>query len=152
MDSSFSGIVTPQRVHAGATVDDWRGAVQVVGGMLAATGACTENYVAAMEQAVIDLGPYMVVAPGVAMPHARPEAGVLEPGIAVATLTEPVNFGHKKNDPVSLVIGFAAINKDAHLASLQKIVALLQDQERLAKVKAATTNEELYEALTYQNN
>lgn len=151
MDSSFAGIVTPDCVQAQTSVENWQEAVKIVGNKLVTHGACTDNYVSAMQQAVIDLGPYMVVAPGVAMPHARPEAGVLTPGIAVATLSTPVPFGHKKNDPVSLVIGFAAINKDAHLKTLQQIVALLQDSTRIEAVHGATTNEELYTALTYTN-
>ncbi|MBV7362997.1 PTS sugar transporter subunit IIA [Actinomycetaceae bacterium TAE3-ERU4] len=149
MNSSFAGIITPECVKATAEVNDWRDAVKIVGGLLKDSEICTDGYVEAMQQAVIDLGPYMVVAPGVAMPHARPEAGVIKPGIAVATLTTPVNFGHKKNDPVNLVIGFAAIDKDAHLKTLQQIVALLQDEERTKAVRNAKTDEELYAALTH---
>lgn len=148
MNSSFESLITPSLVRAAAEVDDWRAAVEIVGGLLQEDGACTPEYVEAMKQAVVDLGPYMVVAPGVAMPHARPEAGVLRAGLAVATLATPVPFGHEANDPVRLVIGFAAIDKDAHLATIQQIVALLQDSERTAAVHAARTDDELYAALT----
>ena len=141
-------LVTPSQVLAHVRADDWAAAVESAGALLVKAGACSAEYVAAMRQGVRDFGPYIVVAPGVAMPHARPESGVLSPGVAIVTLAEPVEFGHQANDPVDLVIAFAAVDKSAHLETLQMIVSLLQDAPRLAAVRAAGTDEELHAALT----
>jgi PTS system ascorbate-specific IIA component len=140
-------LVSPSQVRAKVVVDDWGQAVDAAGTLLVEARACSPEYVSAMRQAVRDLGPYIVIAPGVAMPHARPEAGVAAPGVAIATLAHPVEFGHKANDPVDLVIAFAAVDKGAHLETLQAIVALLQDAPALAAVRAAETHEELVAAL-----
>ena len=140
--STFSELVRA-RVRAA----DWAEAVRAAGDLLAEAGRCTHDYVTAMQDAVRDLGPYMVVAPGVAMPHARPEAGVLEPGVAVVTLASPVEFGHAANDPVDVVIAFAAVDKDAHLATLQRIVALIQDQSSLEALRSATDDTTAAEVL-----
>ena len=40
-------------------------------------------------------GPYIVIAPGLALAHARPGPEVLADGLAVVTLAEPVPFGHR---------------------------------------------------------
>ncbi|QVQ53837.1 PTS sugar transporter subunit IIA [Spiractinospora alimapuensis] len=145
--AGLAGVVTADTIRARIAVTSWEEAVRASGELLVRAGACEPPYVEAMEQAVRDLGPYIVLAPGVAMPHARPEAGVVRPGIAVVTLDTPVPFGHAANDPVDLVIPFAAVDKDAHLATLQRLVALLQDQTALDRVREATTDEELCTAL-----
>lgn len=145
--TGLAGVVTADTVRARIAVTSWEEAVRASGELLVRAGACEPPYVEAMEQAVRDLGPYIVLAPGVAMPHARPESGVVRPGIAVVTLDTPVPFGHAANDPVDLVIPFAAVDKEAHLETLQRLVALLQDETALAQVRAASTDEELCAAL-----
>ena len=147
LPESTPGLVTAG-VRAGARVDTWQDAVTVAGSLMTAAGLCTDEYVEAMAAGVVEFGPYIVIAPGVAMPHARPERGVLHPGTVVVTLDTPVEFGNPANDPVDLVIAFAAVDKHAHLESLQRITALLMDEPRLARVRAAATDEELRAALS----
>lgn len=134
-------------IRARVATPMWRDAVDAAGELLVRGGHCTDDYVSAMKDAVRDLGPYIVVAPGVAMPHARPEAGVRSPGVSLITLAEPVQFGHAANDPVDVVIAFAALDKQAHLQSLQQIVTLIQDREALAELRAAETDDEVHEVL-----
>ena len=57
--------------------------------MWSAHGRCwfTEpTYTEAMIDVVRDMGPYIVLAPGLAMPHARPEMGAKQVGTALVTL------------------------------------------------------------------
>ncbi|WP_293784665.1 PTS sugar transporter subunit IIA [uncultured Aeromicrobium sp.] len=139
--------VPEHRLAAQVDVANWEEAVAVAGRLMEADDLCTAEYVAAMQDGVREYGPYVVVAPGVAMPHARPESGVQTPGVAIVTLREPVEFGHATNDPVDLVIAFGAVDKDAHLATLQDIVALIQDSDRLAAVRHAGDVATLHAAL-----
>ena len=147
LPESTQGLVTAG-ARARARVDTWQDAVEAAGSLMTAAGLCTEDYVEAMAEGVVEFGPYIVIAPGVAMPHARPERGVVRPGTVVVTLATPVEFGNAANDPVDLVIAFAALDKHAHLESLQRITALLMDDARLARVRAATTDDELRAALS----
>jgi PTS system ascorbate-specific IIA component len=110
-------------------------------------GGCTPEYVSAMEEAVVTFGPYIVIAPGVAIPHARPERGALLQGTAVLTLAEPVVFGEPANDPVDLIIAFTAQDKTSHLSTLQTIVAVLGNEQALASLRAASTDDQLTAAL-----
>lgn len=41
-------------------------------------GCIKESYIDAMVNTVKNMGPYIVIAPGIAMPHAAPEDGVLK--------------------------------------------------------------------------
>jgi len=63
------------------------------------------------------LGPYFVVAPGIAIAHAAPGVGVLETGMALLRLEQPVVSG-SNNDPVRLVFAFCAVDSDSHIELL----------------------------------
>ena len=122
--------------------DDWEDAISVAAQPLVDSDNITVNYVTAMIDSVKKLGPYIVIAPGLALGHARPSADVHQTGFAIATLNEPVRFGNKDNDPVDIVVILASTSDTAHLALLQKIVMFLNDASNLTTVRAATSRED----------
>lgn len=140
------GVLT-DLVGAKKPAADWRNAIAVAGELLVRAGAVRAEYVDAMVRVKEELGPYIVIAPGVAMPHARPEDGVITPAVSIVTLAAPVTFGHSDNDPVDVVIAFAAESKDAHLETLQAIAGLVSDTERLERLRSAQTDSELISAI-----
>ena len=144
---SLVELLAREQVKAKQDAADWREAVAIAGQLLIDAGCCTDDYVRAMQEGVIEFGPYIVIAPGVAMPHARPEAGVLKPGVSIITLAEPREFGNEANDPVDFVIAFSAVDKNAHIQTLQQIVGLLENEEAMAAVRAATSDDALWAAL-----
>jgi mannitol/fructose-specific phosphotransferase system IIA component (Ntr-type) len=75
------------------------------------------------------MGPYIVIAPGIAMPHARPEDGVKQVCMSLITLKEPVKFGNETNDPVKLVIEFGAIDNHTHLQALSQLMNLFTSKK-----------------------
>ena len=50
------------------------------------------SYVEGIIKAVKELGPYIIISDGLAMPHTRPEDGALDIGCSLITLKEPVLF------------------------------------------------------------
>ena len=89
---------------------------------------CEPGYIDAMVQAVRDMGPYMVLAPGIALAHARPEDGMLKVGMSIINLAEPVEFGNEANDPVSLVISFGGIDQESHVEMLRTLALFLMEE------------------------
>jgi len=126
------------KVHA----DDWEDAIRVAAQPLVDSDNITDGYVNAMIQSVKKLGPYIVIAPGLALGHARPSAAVHRTGFAIATLRDPVKFGNKDNDPVDLIVILASVSDTDHLALLQKIVAFLNEPSNLRVLRNATTSVE----------
>lgn len=108
-----------------ATAED---AILAAGNALVASGACSEAYVEAMLANYREFGPYFVIAPGLAMPHARPEQGAKQAQLSFVRLRQPVVFGHAENDPVRLVLGLSATGQDEHIALIQQLVTLLGDE------------------------
>lgn len=128
-------------------VPDWEAAVRTAGGLLVDTEICTTAYVEAMIEAVHVLGPYMVLAPGLALAHARPESGALAMGLSLVTLEPPVAFGSADNDPVHLVCAFATLDNDSHIDMLAAIARLLSDGPSRERIGAAHTPQEVLQVI-----
>jgi ascorbate PTS system EIIA or EIIAB component len=124
-----------------ARAADWREAVRLAGDALVDSGCTTAEYTEAMIRMVDDHGPYIVIAPGLALAHARPGADVRRDGISVVTLADPVNFGHAHNDPVRVVIGLAGVAPGAHLAAVADLANAFNDPSAIAAVADASTRE-----------
>ena len=127
----------------GARADDWRAAVMLVGDALAASGAAKRGYALEMIRMIEEHGPYVVIAPGLALAHARPGPEVLRDGLAIVTLAEPVNFGHPHNDPVSVVLGLAITSVTEHLAAVAAVANIFNDSSAIPELAAATTPAEV---------
>lgn len=134
-------------VRANVAVAGWEDAVDRVGALLVDAGSAEPRYVEAMKDGFREYGPYAVLAPGIAMPHARPEQGVVRPGVALITLREAVEFGSPENDPVDLVVAFAAVDKRAHVTALQQLAILLSNASAVEDIRAADSDAELVRCL-----
>jgi len=118
-------VVTAAWRHVRA--EDWRAAVRAASQLLVDAGAAEPRYVDRCIATVEELGPYMVVAPGVALAHARPEDGALALGLSAITLREPVEFGHAENDPVDVVFAFGSPDRDQHVGLLGALARRLTE-------------------------
>jgi len=129
----------PDVIRLGVHAANWEEAVRAAGQLLVDADVCEPRYIQAMIDAVHELGPYMVLAPGLALAHARPEDGVKSIGLSLVTLDPPVPFGSEENDPVSLLIAFGAVDKERHLGLLQELALLLEDEARRQELAQATS-------------
>jgi ascorbate PTS system EIIA or EIIAB component len=138
-------LIRESLVDVDISVEDWEGAIRAAGKLMVDDGAVEQRFVDAMIRVAKEFGPYIVVAPGIALPHARPEDGVLEASIAIIRLKTPINFGNEENDPVYLVVALAAVDQEQHIEGLQQLAFVLGDEEKISAVKSATTKDELLE-------
>src|SRR5699024_4509402 len=114
-------------IKVGAESPDGVAAIREAGNLLLNEELIDESYIDAMIGGFKEYGPYFVLAPGIAIPHARPEDGVKEASVSFLQLKHPLNFGHKENDPVQIVFGLGATSSDEHLQLLTKLTKLLND-------------------------
>jgi len=78
-----------------AEVETWQDAVKIGVDLLVAADVVEPRYYQAILDAVEQHGPYFVLAPGLAMPHGRPEEGVKKTGFTLVTLKKPLEFNHE---------------------------------------------------------
>jgi PTS system ascorbate-specific IIA component len=143
----FAGVIDERAIVVGAEAGNWQDAVGICGGLLVESGVAEERYVPAMVRTVEELGPYVVIAPGVAIPHARPEDGAMKPGVSLVILREPVEFGSEENDPVDLLFGFATTGSDAHVEIIRALAEFIGEQENLEKLRQVRTEGEALDVL-----
>lgn len=135
-------LITEKTVRLNIEAEDWEDAVRKGGEILVENGFVAPSYVEAMVKNVKEVGPYIVIAPGIAMPHARPEDGVKQVCMSLITLRNPVEFGNKTNDPVRLVISFGAVDPYSHLKALSKLMNLFTNKDYIDTIlKTSDVNE-----------
>lgn len=133
----------PEVVALGVEVDNWRDAVRAAGAALAESGIADESYADEMIRMIEEHGPYVVIAPGLALAHARPGPAVKRDGIAVVTLAEPVSFGHPYNDPVSVVLALAVVSADAQIALVAELANVFNDSTAITDLGQARSVEDV---------
>lgn len=133
----LSVLLPPERMLLDSEAGSWEEAVRVCGRLLVDTGAVEDRYVDAMLDVVREMGPYIVIAPGIAMPHARPTDGVHRNAFSLVRLRAPVEFGNADNDPVTLLVGLAAVDKDQHVTALRQLVSLIGDHDNVQAMRDA---------------
>lgn len=136
-----------EAVELGAAVRDWRAAVELAGSLLTRIGAARPAYTDAMVRLVRDRGPYIVIAPGLALAHAPGGTAVIADGLAVVTLAESVDFGHPYNDPVRVVLALAAATPERHLPMLADLANIFNARDAVDRIAAAASADEVRSAL-----
>ncbi|WP_373760669.1 PTS sugar transporter subunit IIA [Streptococcus ferus] len=136
-------------IRLGLTARDWKEAVKLSVAPLIESGAVKEVYYDAIIESTEEYGPYYILMPGMAMPHARPEAGVLRDAFSLVTLTEPVIFPDGKE--VSVLLALAATSADIHTSvAIPQIIALFELENIIQRLVKAE-NEEAVMALVEES-
>lgn len=140
---SMKNYVSAETTALNQCAGSWEEAVRRAGRLLEKAGTIKEAYTNAMVTLVKELGPYIVVMPGVALAHARPAGNVRKNSIAILTLKEGINFGNESNDPVFIVFAVAACNDDEHLDLFQAVAEFLSREESVEQLMNARTFQEI---------
>ena len=130
-----------------AKASGWEESIKLVSQPLLDDGTITDQYVTAMIDTVKEFGPYIVIGPHLALAHARPEEGANRLGLSVATLEEPVSFGHETNDPVKIIFCLSAIDSYSHLNIMKNLIDLINDEEKIDELGEVQSEEEFKQLL-----
>ncbi|TRW88824.1 PTS mannitol transporter subunit IICBA [Mycolicibacterium sp. 018/SC-01/001] len=119
-------------------------AIDEAGHLLVAAGAVEQAYVTAMHDRESSISTYM--GNGLAIPHGTNEAkdAIRRTGLSFVRYPEPIDWNGK---PAEFVVGIAGAGKD-HMALLTKIAQVFLKSEDVARLRSATTAEEIKAILT----
>lgn len=106
---------------------NWRSAVQLACRPLEQQGKITAGYAGAIIHATEQDGSWYILSPGFALPHARPEAGVLSKNSALSLLccSEAVDF--PDHPGIRLIVILAAADSEQHIQTIQRLVCWLDE-------------------------
>jgi PTS system ascorbate-specific IIA component len=149
--SNLSKWLNDEKIQYLKNVSDWKEAIQVAGRPLLNEGAISQQYIDVIIQQKQDIGPYFVIAPRIAMPHARPEQGAIKLGLSIVKLATPVKFDADENDPVDAVFMFSAPDSNSHIEMISQLAEVLSDDETMSRLFNSRSKEELIAILLADN-
>ncbi|WP_432413159.1 PTS sugar transporter subunit IIA [Pantoea allii] len=133
-------------VQVGIAARDWRQVIAMAAKPLVEGGYVHASYPQAVIDNTLTHGAYYVFEEGIAIPHARPETGVIRDCFSMVLLAEPISF--EGSDKADIVIMFGARDSNAHIEEgIRAIVSMLEDEETLVKLRRASSVAEVMEIL-----
>ncbi|BDR55317.1 PTS ascorbate transporter subunit IIA [Bombiscardovia apis] len=130
-------------------VEGWQQAVDEAAQPLLDAGTIRPEYVDAIKESIAKPGgTYMDLGSGVALAHARPEAGVVQTSLSALHVGQPFLLADDPDHPITTMFCLAAEDANKHLSLMQALATFLSseaNQERLAKV---SSSQELESVLT----
>ncbi|MBF2589138.1 BglG family transcription antiterminator [Listeria marthii] len=141
-------LLPKERIAFQESVADWREAIQVASKSLQQEGYISRNYQQAMIENIEKLGPYIVIAPGIALPHASVDDGAYRVGMSLLRLDKPVSFSSKAKDQVRLIIVLASIDSYTHINALSQLTNLIMKHHLLEQIEQAESAAEIAAMLT----
>ncbi len=134
-------------------IENWKDAIQASCQPLVEEGAIEQTYIDAMIASIEKYGPYIILAPDIAMPHSQEGAeGVNKTAISFMKVEEPVSFeeGNPEKD-ARLFFVLASQNNEQHMDNMQKLAEMLlipDVTEKLLQIKSKEDMLKLDEELT----
>lgn len=135
-------LIEAQAIQVGVRETDWQKVIQLAAKPLVDNGYILPSYHQAVINNTLEHGAYYVFEEGIAMPHARPECGVIKNCFSLVLLDTPIAFAD--SEKADIVIMFAARDSNGHIEEgIRAIVNLLGDDDVMAKLRRAKAREEV---------
>ncbi|MWN05798.1 PTS sugar transporter subunit IIA [Gilliamella sp. Pas-s95] len=135
--------LTCKTVNVVDSVSDWKEAIQLCAVPLLENNTITPSYIKAIFELHESIGPYYVLAPGIAMPHARPEQGVNQLGLSMLLVKQGVKFNSQENDPVYLITLLAANDSTSHIEMLTQLATLFGESNDIQTIFNSQNRDEI---------
>ncbi|MDN4075930.1 BglG family transcription antiterminator [Fictibacillus terranigra] len=143
----LSELLPLQHIQMEERVPDWKSAIRLASQPLRKADSITASYIEVMMNNLEKMGPYVVVSPGVAIPHARPEDGVKRLGMSLLRIKNSIPFTDQGTHRVHLVIVLAAIDGDTHLKALSQLTAMMNEPGIKETLFSTNSPEKIYELM-----
>ncbi len=139
-------LITSENIQFATKVNTWQEAIRLSAKPLLESDYIEPRYVDKVISNVLELGPYIVIAPNIAISHARPEDGVKKLGMSLLILEDAIYFSDNLDRPVRVVITLVAPDNEKHLLALQQLSQLLM--EDLDNLLVATNKDTVLELVS----
>lgn len=136
-------MLSADRIEINREAKDWEEGVRAAGQLLYDSGAVSYEYIDAMVENIRINGSYVVIYPGIAIPHAEQEKGAIREAASLVRLRMPVAFGNSENDPVTYIIGLSILNSNSINCAIYNLVRMFGQEEAKRQMEAQETPEEL---------
>lgn len=137
--TAFLNLLSLDRIVLDKEIMDWKEGIIAAGELLLWQKKITVNYLQQMIDLVIKYGPYIVIAPGVALAHASPMDGVLAPALSLVRLKTPVSFGDHQYSPVLTILACAVYDTPEYANILIQLMTLVRRPDFSQMIRTTKT-------------
>lgn len=106
-------------------------------------GKVNKSYLDAIKAKHKEIGAYYVLAPKIAMPHARPEDGVNEACLQVTVFKNGVDLESEDNGDVYFSVTLAAMDSESHIQTIVALSELFQNDDDIDAIIAAESKDQI---------
>ncbi len=142
---SLKEVLTEKTIQLACEAKSWKEALFMAAGPLLEEGWITMEYAEAAYEISHTMGSYIVIGPGIAMPHARPEMGVKRLCMSLTLLKEPVEI--TEGTEIDMIFFFGAEDQYSHVHVLKSLMNLLAAPKALKKIRKAEKKKEILELI-----
>lgn len=125
----------------------WQNMIQMAGQTLLDDGLIAQEYVDEIITTCTEKGPYMNIGPNIVLAHARPLPSTKKAVMALLLSKQPAALLDDPAHTARLWIFLATPDNRSHIELIQKLATLLMDADRVQRVLAANSQEELLGSL-----
>lgn len=136
-------LLKQENVQICETADNWRDAIKISVLPLEKSGYVESCYKDGIIENIEKLGPYIIIADHIALPHARPEQGAIETQIGITLFRQDIEFDGRETT-ARLFVTLAAKDNNSHLDALVQISELLSDEDEVEKILDSPDVQTLY--------
>lgn len=135
-------LIANNSIQLNAKATDWRSAIKIGTDALVKAGVAEERYYDAIIDAISTEGPYICIHDAFALPHCRPEDGVIKTGFSLTVLETPVLFDDV-DEPVDVLITLAGKDSEEHIEGTMQVANLIEFDEDFSKLRACKTPQDV---------
>lgn len=130
-------------IQLAESFSNWEDALYQVARPLLDSEIIEHRYVDAIIKSHHEIGPYYVIHPGLAMPHARPEEGANKIGLSFLNVIQSVDFEDEEHGDVHTIIMLSAPDNNSHIGVIQSLSELFNNEKDLGKLIHAQNKNEM---------
>ena len=139
---NLKDLITPSFIRLNVICTTWQEAIIKGTEILEEKNFITDAYKVAIIKNIEEMGPQMVIVPGIVLAHLAPGKFCKKLGFSITTLKKPVIFGFPRHDPVKVVITLSLVNEHIYKKALMQLFNILQNRNtRNVLINASSKNE-----------
>lgn len=135
-------LIQNNSIQLNAKATDWKSAIKLGTDALVKAGVVEARYYDAITKAIGEEGPYICIHDAFALPHCRPEDGVIKTGFALTVLETAIMF-EDVDEPVDVLITLAGKDSDEHIEGTMQVANLIEFDEDFSKLRACKTADDV---------
>ena len=128
--------LTPEFIRLDVECTDWQNAIKISGQPLLKKGYINQHYIDSIIDITNNLGPYYIIGPNIALPHAGIDDGCFKTGMSMIRLSHPVNINTKKGEPIMIkyFVFLCSSDEKSHLQAFFHLLSLIHDTDILKEM------------------